>query len=378
MLNVFHRSYNPNYSEDLHKVQLIGEGFLSLQGLVNQEGKLSFNDFVEIHPAVGSASLTRTARPMIKLNITGEPINAPGYETKDKGVTFTDTVKSPYRPYQRNLIDDDEVPVFDEHVKDNLLKTLAEVNKDVKSIQGSAKKARRLMNEEEEEEYKDYRADEEDDEEFLKRHLEARNAILGITKGLDNLIPVDSFGGRTRVDQDSFGRDPEDIRPQRDNEERKRLDDRTEKFDTGKFVGGFDQTNPFQKNLSPFAETQPQRKPVHIDRDVREEMPSELDDIVSSLNDKASKTETGRFREEPNKENDSINRPSTSEAVSSGGTKPPLNAGSSTSSVRRLEQKFPSNMRNSAELKRIAKIMKPGGTGDDQKKKASYYSSDSD
>jgi len=371
---VYHRGFNPNHSEEMYKFEVIGEGFLSLNSILKPDGTVYFNDFLDIQPAYNALGFTQTARPMLKVKITGETTA----QTIVSPVRFREEQRNEAtRKYQIEDDDDEVIERFDDNVISNVMKTLAEVNQETRSLHGSAQKAqRRVWEEDNEREMND-----RDFEARLESHSKTMRDIANIHKDLDNIFEESSFGNRERsavaeqpVHEEYHRRDyieqPAEVPAEHD-----------EGYETGRFNPAITKTNPFTNNLD-IEEVQPARKEreIKIAEDIRQEMPEDLKDIESSVRRE-------RFEEE--KENVSTSNIVTasgpsegtekkerSSRISESGAKPPLaDESSSSSTLKRIEQKFPKSMRNSGELARIARIMKPSG---EVTKKTYHYSSDSD
>jgi len=373
---VYHRGFNPNHSEEMYKFEVIGEGFLSLNSILKPDGTIYFNDFLDIQPAYSSLALTQTARPMLKIKITGEANLLTNVPVRDQR-TITLKQTSPKR-YQVPEDSDEDIERFDDNVINNVMRTLAEVNQETRSLHGSAKKAqqRHAWEEDNEREIND-----RDFEERLQSHSKTMRDIADIHKNLDNIFDDSSFAANRE-------------RPLEQHHEElvyKISEEQDEGFETGRFNPGITKTNPFTNHLD-VEEAQPARKEreaVKIAEDIKQEMPEDLKDIESSVRrDDYEEVKQAFDKENASSENivtvsgpsEGTEKKERNSRTSESGAKPPLAMGaadesSSTSTLRRIEQKFPKSMRNSGELARIARIMKPSG---EVTKKTYHYSSDSD
>ena len=374
LFRVFHRSFNANHSEEMYRFEFIGEGFLSLSSLLKDDRKTDYNDFLELEPLYPSATLNRTSQALLKLRISGEAsptvrfddeYGRPGYGGNLPG-KYPSYRGSETKKYEDDQQNDEDGLQLDDYVIDNFMKTLDEVNQNTRDIQGSAEKIRRHLEEE-----RNIAGDNEerDVEDYLQSHQRTINDIANINKNLDDIFSASSFTEKgTRHDDE--GR-PDQQRDQKasDSPIKERIDIKDitggidERFTTGSFSNKLGETNPFTKNLERVEEGTQESQPDTIRN------PEETSNVLPG-------------REEERKRDEYTNRPvqeveeGSAELRESGsGARPPSNKDSMSSSFRKMEQKFPKTMKDSGELDRIARIMKPG-LG--QKKKMYESSSDSD
>jgi len=387
IVKIFHRTFNANHSEEMHKLNLVGEGFLPIRNVLREDGTIYFNDFLEIQATASSFGLTQTARPMLKIKLTGN-LSSP-VESRERKVELKESYHRDYKPYED--IDNDDVPELDNEVIKNFQKTLAEVNQDTRQILGSAEKAKRQIWMEDNEIQE---RDEEDIEDRLQSQSKAIKDIANITANLDNLLGVTSFRDQDQPREYNFGDESSPVKEER--AEKEDVEEEENQRLTGTFAGGITKTNPFARNLDENVESPYKEKVGLISPDIKAEIPEEFKESQrdfyepetkeDELKDwKGTESEDKQEINAGNKENSSDNaglsRPSeevgkkeVSSGTSGSVSKPPLDDSSSTSTLKRLEQKFPKSMRNSGEIARIARIM--GTTGGQNKK--TFYNSDSD
>jgi len=356
LIKVFHRAFSADRTQDIHKFTLIGESILPLKNIVNSEGKISFNDFLNIEP-VTMGSTQQSARPMLKLKISGDTTTRAGSSPKKTDSLIATT----FRPIEEitrtpavNEESEEEEVEFNQDTIANALKTLQEVDEHIESIHGSATKIR-----------VEERIEPEEDDNILDQHTKAFEDIAAIHRNLDSLFQKNADSDHQEDEENrksaSFGISNFGITgiTERQPNEPKKVEE-----------------NPFERNLEKHASPATDKYTKAM---FEETVGEKYKDIIKSTTTEPGSSNPDQkdiSSKEENKENTSDNRSVATkedQKTTSSASKPPKDSSSSTDSA--LLKKY-RHVKDANEVARIAKIMKTNWSAG--KKNASDYSGDSD
>lgn len=327
--NVYHKSYNQNYLEEMQRYELIASATLPLERYVQSDGSINIEENLILQPRKTQASMTQSST-YLKVRITSTvaeesyPQPQPQHHQASFGSYPRREIREPVIEELQDVPDYEHDGDFKKETIENFLKTLEEVRNSP----------------------------------IFQRARESVHEDELMDMGIQGRLNFEAEGlGRSgeKFDIKTISQNIENISKAINTWNRVPLDGGSTLQQTG--------DNPFLKNLH---HTENRFKDRGFDPNVRP-----VPDFVPTETLKDTSRFANGLREEikqSEKENTAVN-PQQNESPSSkdvtektssnqtGGSKPPLGTNSSTSSVRRIEKKY-AGFKDKEELSRIERIMK--------------------